>query len=437
MADSTERSESPTLSSGSGTGEDAGDVDGEGISASTRRIDEKKRVPKPDKQKEKKEDAEDKGDDDDDDDDCVGDCLTSIFIGMLDEICSDDEEKPAEAQMVQDPYAEGFAAFTGQVVPMDPDAEDIALWDLPGGEDFNAQVVGRLPRGTELKVLERRLIADVLWFRVEAAAELTTSGWVTAQEIAEEGPIAPGVAEEGRGLAPESGIVTTAAPSESLGTPVWQVLIDLGAGRPADQYWSDETAISDEYKGIGDGYGFRYGTRVRFSPADYFQVGFGLFQTGVDGEPQYNYKIVHSGGDTDSTRHIPTNSHLRILALELQFGAYIPINEPDWNGYVYLGAGPSVYRVREKADMDFFEFKDDNVVLEGRRTAELVRWRVGADLMMEFGLFVSGGVHLTANIGLSVIPWKAEQDKSLTMDWADEDFFTLEYLSLSIGYSFY
>lgn len=322
-ADSTERSGSPAFSSGTATGEDAGDVGGDAVSAPARRTDEKKRVPKPDK--EKKKGDQDKDKDDDDDDDCMTDCLGIILEGMIADICSDDEEKTDEVQLIQDPYAEGFVAFTGMIVPMDPAAEDIALWDMPGGEDLNAQVVARIPKGTTLEVIERRFVADVLWFRVEDARAPVTTGWVTAQEIAEESTLEPEIDEEGSELAPEPieepELVSGEGPSLSLGTPVWQVLIDIGGGLPNDEYFSGEKGIRDDYKVLG----FRYGARLRVSPTDMLQIGFGVVHTRADGDPQCNYKIFHSQGDTDSTRDIPTDSNLEILALELQLGAYIPI----------------------------------------------------------------------------------------------------------------
>lgn len=104
---------------------------------------------------------------------------------------------------------------------------------------------------------------------------------------------------------------------------------------------------------------------------------------------------------------------------------------------MYLGLGPTVYRVEESAAIASFEFKDDNVVGDGHRTDKLVRWRVGADLRLEGGYLLLGRIPLALNVGLSIVPWKAEKVKSLTLDWVEEDYFTVEYFGLTVGYSFY
>jgi hypothetical protein len=210
------------------------------------------------------------------------------------------------------------------------------------------------------------------------------------------------------------------------------LLADIGSGEYRDEFLSGEEAIRSEYKDS-----FRSGVRMRISPASGFQVGLGVAHTHADGDPGYNYKITHTGGGIDSTRDVPTDSDLKVLAIELQIGGYAPLGGSRGRSYFYAGMGPTLYRVEESASMDFLEFKDDSVVRQGRRREELVKWRIGADLRLELGYVLFDKMPIGVATQFSFISWKAEKDKSLTLDWIDQDYFAVMSFSLTLGYSFY
>jgi hypothetical protein len=393
---------------GRGAGSDNG---GEAVSGFTHHVDDKKRVPKPDKEKRKKDDE-----DDEDDDDCFTDCLGILLEGMLADICGDDEDEEDGADLVQDIYADEFVAFAGLIEPIDPEARDLAIWNVPGGEDMNAEVVSRLPRGMRVEVLERRSIAGVSWFRVSGLEPPVTSGWVPAQEVVEE--ITPQAAEEPVMTYGETGVT-------SSGPPKWQVLGDLS--------WAllVEEDLQDEYEHGG----FRPGIRLRACPAGSFQVGLGFGRVHCSGDPQFNFVITDPGGGVDSTKDIPSDSEIDLIVIELQAGQYIPLD--GGVGYFAWSIGPTLFRVKEEAHIDFHDFVDDNVIRSGERRDELVRWKVGADARVGLKHVGDRRIPLGVTLGVSVIPWEGENDKSLTLDWTDSKVFVVFYFGVTLGYSFY
>ncbi len=410
----------------------------------TPEIQEKKRVPKPEKKKKKKDDRDDEDEDDDSSsmDDCMGDCMGDLFEAILLSICEGDDDDRTQASAVP-PTPERrmeapdrFNVFAGLIAPLDPDAEDITLWNIPGGEVLGAEVVDRIPRGARIEVLENRFFVTAEWFRVMGYEPYPFSGWILAQDVAAEVPPAPEVAEEPEPAyaAPEE--LAPAPPQEptstyagiaapSLDRPMWQILADFSWAQTAGQ------DMHEEYKHGG----FRSGAMLRICPIGSFQVGLGASHSHVDGEPQYNYKITYTEGDVDSSRDIPTDSDIKILAIDLHAGQYFPFSE-GYGSFTW-SIGPTLFHVEESAQIHFVEFDDHNVVREDKRRDEIRKWRVGGGARLELCYLAGGQVPIGISTGISVIPWKGKYKESLTLDWIEHDAFVLFYAGLTLGYSFF
>jgi hypothetical protein len=391
------------------------------------RIEEKKRRPKPDKEKEKKESEqdEDKGSS------CLGGCLWSIFESML---SGDDvEEEEVQPYLPTDLYASEFVPFTGVINPVDPGVETIEVWTQPGGSVLAAEIAATLHRGTRVEVLERRVMGTVPWYRVRSYEPTEAVGWTDYQNVTDEAALTEDLAlEDAEGEPPrptDRQDEPTAAGEIAWPRrppPAWQILGEIA--------WdiSGRDDLRSEYLPGG----VRTGVKLKFSPISSLQIGLATTYSQASGDPQYNYMITFDEDEAppDSIWDVPLNTHLAILAIGLQAGQHIWIGEGP--AYFTWSIGPTLFRVRERADISYTEYEDDIQIGSGERTDEMLKWKVGADAGIGIGCPVGGGASIGATMGLSFIPWDGEQEESLALDWIESNHILLFHIGIMVGYAF-
>ncbi len=144
----------------------------------------------------------------------------------------------------------------------------------------------------------------------------------------------------------------------------------------------------------------------------------------ANGMPLYDYT---DGTITDS----PQESDLDIFSMGLSFGQSIPFR--GGSGFFSYGLGPALFMVRESALIHVY----DNSSLTGARTDELTKWKGGAEVLIAAGGLLGDRVPLSVQARFAFIPWKAEEEKSLTLDYLGTENVAFFSFGISVGfYSF-
>jgi hypothetical protein len=159
--------------------------------ASTRRVDDKRREPKPDSEDGKK--REPKSDENKDDDDTLGACLGILdcisggldMIAGISELFGDDNE-PKPAKTWEKGSFEGpdeFVTFEGVIEPMNPLAETVEIWSVAGGSTSGGEVLSEVPRGTKLSVVGRSYRLNNYWLCVCPTHRDDLYGWIREENL--------------------------------------------------------------------------------------------------------------------------------------------------------------------------------------------------------------------------------------------------------------
>lgn len=371
----------------------------------------------PDKEQVKKKDKKEKGaatqtDKGDDDGSCFGECLGGFFLTL----CSDDDDEPSEVAPV------GYVAvpvapaspfpFDALVAPQNPQSDSVTVWNNPGGRAAEASIVGSAGRGEKVTVTERAFYGPARWLRIVTREPSSTVGWIQASDVAG-GSAGPG----DQPLAPSA--VVTNEPYVDVTTRNWDILLDLGV-----PFFTDDKLHAEYSKYSGHGWAGSVGVTTRLFMVHALQVNAGVSYMLSDGVPQYDYVI---GSTTES----PTDSELEVWSFRVGFGQAYPLTSGG-GGFFLWEVSPSVFYVEESADIDIVE----NKVVTGTRTDELSEWKGGLQARIEIG----GGlrpVFISLHSSFSIFPWHSNYEKSLTLDFLEENYIDFFEVGVTIGYGFF
>jgi hypothetical protein len=358
---------------------------------------------------------------------CALDCLGGMLESLLSSDPAPEEEEtttveaalmPAEERGDAEPSArpsdDPSLPYKTVVEPLNPHANEVSVWDNPGGRQARANIIAQLPAGTYVTVTESSSINDTRWVKVEIAGAPEPVGWV-------QGASAPASRSRPEPSPPPSPSMTEPLPHASPEPPSFHpsgpARWRLAASFAAPVFTRE--AISEEY-GSGIGTGVEMNVLITESMHLYLSVGY----LHADGEPLFDYVI---GSITES----PSRSDLDVWHFDLGFGHRYSI--VDGAAYVAWGVGPSLFHVRESADITVLE----DGLETGSRTETLSRWKAAGQARVGAGGLVGGRVPIGIQTRYSVFPWDSNEEKSLTLDFLGKESIGVLSVGIGIGYLFY
>jgi len=389
----------------------------------------KEQVPKK-KTKTKKpmtEQSEEKEKEKDDDWDCLGGCLGSFFASSESEkVTSDTGDEivtpPGAASQALAPAGTAPESprslpYEATVLPENPHSTDLGLWPEAGGREQNEEVTARLSVQEHVSVTERWTDQHDTWVKIVSSTDPAVIGWVREGDLspAGEGPPAP------------SGTVPEAAPFESVpGAAPSEPVIAIGPPRAelgVSFAWptSTEGSLNTEY---GHATYYEVGADGRIFLGGPWNLQMGVAYLHAGGEPQFDYVI---GSITES----PSNSLVEVWRIDL--GGGMNVYFPGEIGFFAWGAGPSLFRVREKADI---RVVDGNKQVIDTRGEELVAWKLGGQARVGGGAVLGDRFSLEGHVRLAVFPWSSEEKKSLTLDFVDSSAIGVLTVAVGVSYRF-
>jgi len=183
------------------------------------------------------------------------------------------------------------------------------------------------------------------------------------------------------------------------------------------------TFLGQPLWGEYDGRGYQIRGMVHMVTPSSFQVGAGVGYARGHGNPTVVY-------ETSSLFDEPLDSDLYILSLELQAGQHILMDDGDSFAW---GIGPTLFKVKESAEIAYTEYEDGQPGRPGIRTDTLTRWVLGFEGRVALLHSLSGKYPIGVVTGFSIIPWDSKQEASLTLDWLDRSYFATYQLGLTWG----
>jgi hypothetical protein len=349
---------------------------------------------------------------------CLGSCLGEMIGSMFGSICGGSSSGGGEHVVVRGTGIPGdgsvpaamkkgkSAAYFGTVASADMQGDSVEVWNMPGGGAAGGWVLNAVASGTDVAATQFKFYEDELWVRIESEGEEPIDGWIREKEIGIQQETA-GVAREGttgdRSFEPSS------APGADRDRPRWHARANFFY----PEFSSKE--ISDEYKNSCWGAGVETGLFLTRS----INVGVLFDYVHANGAPLYKY----IGGTLTDW---PLASDLDVLHFGARFGQLLRLNA--W--YFEYGVGPAVFHVKESASIAVY----DGLIRQGTRTDELSAWKFGASGGIGTGWLAGGIVPLGLSIRFSWIPWEGEREKSLTLDYLEDDSIFMVHLGISVGY---
>ncbi len=350
---------------------------------------------------------------------CLGGCIGELIGSMLGSICSGaSSEGGTEHVVVHDaglpqsgsmPVAmeEGESdAYYGTVASANMGEDSVEVWNRPGGGEAGGWVLCVVANGTDVAATQFKFFEEELWVRIQAEGAEPVDGWVHEKEIViqkEMGDVAQDSMEIDRP------IELSSARDADLDRPRWHLRANI--------FYPEFTceAIDEEYSGSAGGGGIEAGLFLTRS----INIGLLFNYAHANGTPLYKYV-----GET--LTDWPIASDLNVLHFGAQFGQLLRIN--TW--YFDYGVGPAVFLAKESASIDVY----DGLIRQGMRTDELSKWKFGASAGIGTGWLAGGRVPLGVSIRVSWMPWEAEREKSLTLDYLEDDSIYIVNLGLSVGF---
>ncbi|UCG51598.1 MAG: hypothetical protein JSW58_15655 [Candidatus Latescibacterota bacterium] len=371
---------------------------------------------------------------------CVGGCLGDFIFGIFLSDDDDDvetvtydeedtyvgESTVGEEYVPPEPPASYELPYPAVVTPLSPYADELELWDGPGGGAAGGQVVATLPAGTRVRVTDRSVYNNLTWVRVEDSASPETSGWIQQIEVepsTTEPLVGTEVVDQEPGSAQQMGETKEVETEAAVQQPgLARHVAEAGWGMHFDISYPlfGNKAIREEYKGNA----VRLGVEARkfFVHSIHMDLSVGYAHAG--GDPQYFYT-------TPTSVEQPVKSDLNIWNFGVQVGQLIPV--AGGTGFFAYDIGPSVFNVRESADIEVYEQK----VLRRTRTDKLSEWKIGGEAKIELGWVLGRHWPVSFHTRFSILPWKSNQEKSQTLDFLDEDVIYMFDFGLSVGYLFF
>ena len=372
---------------------------------------------------------------DENEDSSWSDCLGSFFGTFIGSICGsifggDDDDSEAakgltgenKVPMAADsqlpvgmpPSIEKFP-YSGTIEPLGVGSKTVWLWDRPGAYLASGVTLEAIPQGTEVRVTNYELHAQTSWLQVSRLAPDAPRGWVRQEEVRE---LASMTTPEQMSLAEATGRRTESQISPEPGEersaerPRWE----FGAGVSMPVF--SQKAVREEYNESAYRIGVEAGAFLPLS----MKLGLRVDYLHANGTPLFEYV---AGTITDS----PQQSDLDIFSMGLSFGHSIPF--AGRSGFFSYGLGPALFMVQESALIHVYE--DDN--LTSARTDELTKWKGGAEAQMTIGGLLGNRWPLSFQARFAFIPWKEEEEKSLTLDYLGTE--SIAFFSFGIGVGFY
>jgi hypothetical protein len=401
---------------------------------------------------------------------CLGNCLGSLFDMIL---SGDDEDETEDYSTNQwdSPPQITIRSYGTEHVDVDLPCSAIVspagtsslaggLWDGPGGISIGAELQTKLTPGTEITVVDqaKTMLSETqeeTWVKVKVK-ESSVEGWMKISDIGLPGSIPeytqstseskPEIIKQQTPLRDSANAkpaysqteeaIASEEPSETIDRTRLVPLPDYRNIR--DSRWQlifgvstplfARSAISEEYhkyvKGKSSGMGFSFDGAIKLQPSDVFLLSGTFSYAHIGGVPQYNYVI---GNKIDS----PQESDLDILSMGIGAGQLYSF--AAGKGFFTWSVGPAFYRVNESAKIDMYV----DEILVGQHVDEISDWKIGAALDLEIGGAPVDRFILSFYTGVSIVSWKAKEEKSLTLDFLEHSSFTFFTFGLRIGTAFY
>src|SRR5262245_32849456 len=326
---------------------------------------DKQRVPKPTEPKPRyKPDPpaggsqkDDSGSSDEGGSSCLADCLGSFFSSLF------SSTTPPPAPVALAPWAIGQP---GRLLAA-TEADSVWLWDGPGGADREREIVGRLPSGTPMIVLETHELQTGTWLRVRPADRDEPTGWIAATSLTSPPPAAP------------------PSPTAARRPPTWGMMLTVGGGGPGP------ADLDQEY---ADG-GFRAELQyLRFLPRNW-QSGAGVGWRNFAGHPQFGYASAGS-----PLVDVPSDSRLRIVDIGIRAGTR---HGRDTGFQFSWLLGPTLFHVHEHAEVHVLD--SSTLAQVDQYRDQLDRWAGGGDLRFNFGYLSSAGLETGLLVDGYIMAW--------------------------------
>jgi len=238
-------------------------------------------------------------------------------------------------------------------------------------------------------------------------------GWIQEREVSSSSG-APVYDQTGApGAATAAGQVTPSFPD--IKDARWKILADLSYPMFGNRM------LREEYKSS-----FRLGAESRFFFVHSIQVALSYGFSHSNGTPQYDYL-------TSTTREAPIKSDLDIWSIGARVGQLLAT--PTSYGYFFFAydLGPTVFNVNERATLEIYEGR----VLKGTSEDKLSEWKIGGEAKIELAGVIKGKFSVGAHARFSVIPWDSKEEKSLTLDFLNDNSIYVFNFGVSLGYMFY
>lgn len=343
------------------------------------------------------------------------DCITScLFDAILDGICGafgDGSEDEGPSLQITHEFEK---PLTGAIEPPETWRMDVKAWVSPGGEPVGSRFAYRLTRGTEVLVWRRAVVdQDTAWLQVSRRHTEPDYGWVRARDVIIEDIYEPDmfVAD----TTPDRTVESQGVEGRRPRRPIGWLKADLNwFGFPGNP-------LREEY----DGRGYQLRGMATYLTRGSLQLSSGVGFARADGDP----KVVY---ETPSIFDEPLDSRLDILSIELQIGQHL-VTGGGRTSFTW-GIGPTVFRVKESADIAFTEFEDGIEVARGVRTDTITKWKLGFDARISVQHASGGRFPIGVVTGFSFVPWDSSEEESLALDWLGKDYFFTYQLGITFGY---
>jgi len=374
---------------------------------------------------------------------CLTDCL---YLGdMLFGDTPEDEERDLEPRVLE--ITEEYQQPLTGIMELEQESTvESLVWDTPGGELASSGTVFHVPVGEEILIWKKAAaMGDTAWLEISSLDSESERGWVRARDVSIDDTqaagllvagsmsedIAPGDADETEGATAlesmdpvdsmEQG--ESAESPEYLEPPSWD---RTGIWLRGDLIWY--TFAGDPLEEEYDGRGYQFRGMLHLRTSSTFQVGAGVGYARGHGNPGVVY-------DSPSIFEEPLDSDLYILSLELQAGQHILLGAPRLGSFLW-GIGPTLFKVKESAEIAYTEYDDGQPGRSGIRTDTNTRWVLGFEGRMVLARLVEDKYPLGFVAAFSFIPWDSNQKESLTLDWLERDYFFTIHLGLTFGVFF-
>jgi hypothetical protein len=243
------------------------------------------------------------------------------------------------------------------------------------------------------------------WVRVMRTGTAGKTGWIRQEEVVPE-VIAP--------AAPTQLQMTETGPSRGIGESRGQVGLAMLYPVFSDQDLRDEYGKN----------AWRLRVESKFMLTHSIHVGGSLGYLRSSGEPQFNYVGA-------TTIDSPVSSTLEIWDIGAEIGQLLSF--AGGKGFFVYGLGPTLFDVREEADIDVIE---SGLVID-RRTDKLSEWKVGGEIELGIGGLAGDRFPIGAQFRFLIIPWESTEEKSLTLDYLGNEAIIAFSFGMTFGVLFF